>query len=193
MLAFSWRRAPAYRGGKIRRAGALAATAACVGFLVAACSSGSGAPGVAAVSSTSASASASPTVSGAAEALEYAQCMRSHGVPSFPDPTVQNGSVGFNITPADGINQNSPQYAAARQACQSLRGGGTSNSGSSANLAQELNFAKCMRSHGVPDFPDPNKNGGFSGTSTIKPSSPTFQNAQSTCMRLTGYGSGGAS
>jgi hypothetical protein len=119
--------------------------------------------------------------------------MRSHGVPKFPDPTVKNGAVGFDITPADGIDQSSPQYLSARQACQSLRGGGTSNPGSSANLAKELKLAQCMRSHGVPDFPDPNKNGGFSGTSTVNPSSPTFQNAQATCMRLAGLGSGSGS
>ena len=61
------------------------------------------------------------------------------------------------------------------------------------NLAKELKFAQCMRSHGVPDFPDPNKNGGFSGTSTINPASPTFQNAQSTCMQLSGLGGPGSS
>jgi hypothetical protein len=114
--------------------------------------------------------------------------MRSHGVPNFPDPTVQNGSVGFNFTGTN-VDQNSPQYQSARQACNSLRPGGTANSGS-ANLAKELTFAKCMRSHGVPDFPDPNKNGGFSGTSSVNPSSPTFQNAQSVCQKLSGLGSG---
>jgi hypothetical protein len=50
-----------------------------------------------------------------------------------------------------------------------------------------------MRSHGVPDFPDPNNNGGFSGTSTVNPSSPMFQNAQATCTRLAGLGSGSGS
>jgi len=120
--------------------------------------------------------------------------MRAHGVPGFPDPTVQNGSVGFNITSADGIDQNSPQYQSALQACASLRGSGASSGGSSANLAQEVKFAQCMRTHGVPDFPDPNKNGGFSGSSSnINPNSPTFQNAQSTCMQLTGLGSGSGS
>ena len=159
---------------------------------MAGCSGGPADPGVAGVSSATASPSQSATVSGEAEALQYAACMRSHGVPDFPDPTVQNGSVGFSITAGDGVDQNSPQYQSARQACSSLRGGGTANSGS-GNLAKELKFAQCMRSHGVPDFPDPNKNGGFSGTSTVNPSSPTFQNAQSTCMQLSGLGGPGSS
>jgi hypothetical protein len=192
MFAMPWM-ALAVRGGdRVRRAGLLAAALAVAGVLVAGCSGGPADPGVAGVSSATASPSQSATVSGEAEALQYAACMRSHGVPDFPDPTVQNGSVGFSITAGDGVDQNSPQYQSARQACSSLRGGGTANSGS-GNLAKELKFAQCMRSHGVPDFPDPNKNGGFSGTSTVNPSSPTFQNAQSTCMQLSGLGGPGSS
>ena len=192
MFAMTWM-ALAVRGGdRVRRAGLLAIALAVAGVLVAGCSGGPADPGVAGVSSATASPSQSATVSGEAEALQYAACMRSHGVPDFPDPTVQNGSVGFSITAGDGVDQNSLQYQSARQACSSLRGGGTANSGS-GNLAKELKFAQCMRSHGVPDFPDPNKNGGFSGTSTVNPSSPTFQNAQSTCMQLSGLGGPGSS
>ena len=192
MFAMPWM-ALAVRGGdRVRRAGLLAIALAVAGVLVAGCSGGPADPGVAGVSSATASPSQSATVSGEAEALQYAACMRSHGVPDFPDPTVQNGSVGFSITAGDGVDQNSPQYQSARHACSSLRGGGTANSGS-GNLAKELKFAQCMRSHGVPDFPDPNKNGGFSGTSTVNPSSPTFQNAQSTCMQLSGLGGPGSS
>ena len=192
MFAMTWM-ALAVRGGdRVRRAGLLAIALAVAGVLVAGCSGGPADPGVAGVSSATASPSQSATVSGEAEALQYAACMRSHGVPDFPDPTVQNGSVGFSITAGDGVDQNSPQYQSARQACSSLRGGGTANSGS-GNLAKELKFAQCMRSHGVPDFPDPNKNGGFSGTSTVNPSSPTFQKAQSTCMQLSGLGGPGSS
>ena len=192
MFAMPWT-ALAVRGGdRVRRAGLLAIALAVAGVLVAGCSGGPADPGVAGVSSATASPSQSATVSGEAEALQYAACMRRHGVPDFPDPTVQNGSVGFSITAGDGVDQNSPQYQSARQACSSLRGGGTANSGS-GNLAKELKFAQCMRSHGVPDFPDPSKNGGFSGTSTVNPSSPTFQNAQSTCMQLSGLGGSGSS
>jgi hypothetical protein len=192
MFAMPWM-ALAVRGGdRVRRAGLLAVALAVAGVLVAGCSGGPADPGVAGVSSATPSPSQSATVSGEAEALQYAACMRSHGVPDFPDPTVQNGSVGFSITAGDGVDQNSPQYQSARQACSSLRGGGTANSGS-GNLAKELKFAQCMRSHGVPDFPDPNTNGGFSGTSTVNPSSPTFQNAQSTCMQLSGLGGPGSS
>lgn len=180
-------------GGSVRRAGLLAVALAGAGALAAGCSGGPGGPGVAGASASPSASSSVTASSGTARALAYAACMRSHGVPGFPDPTVKNGAVGFNITAADGIDPSSPQYQAALQSCSSLRGGGTSNSGSSANLAKELKFAQCMRTHGVPDFPDPNKNGGFSGTSTINPQSATFQNAQTTCMQLSGLGGSGSS
>jgi hypothetical protein len=193
MSAMPWKAAARQRRDRDRRAGLLAVALAGAGVLVAGCSNGSNGPGVAgAGASASPSSSMSAAASGEAQALAYAACMRSHGVPNFPDPTVRNGSVGFNITPGDGIDPNSSQYLSARQACQSLRGGGTANSGT-ANYAAELKFAQCMRSHGVPDFPDPNKNGGFSGTSSVNPSSPTFQNAQSGCMKLSGLGNGSGS
>jgi hypothetical protein len=54
------------------------------------------------------------TGSQVAQLLKYAQCMRTHGILSFPDPTSKGiGSLG-------GIDMNSPQFATASQACQSL-------------------------------------------------------------------------
>jgi hypothetical protein len=192
MSAMPWMASAGWGGGRVRRAGLVAVALVGAGVLAAGCSSGSSGPGVAGAS-VSASPSSPAAASGTGRALEYAACMRSHGVPKFPDPTVKNGAVGFNITPADGVDPNSAQYQSALQACSSLRGGGTSNSGSSGNLAKELKFAQCMRTHGVPDFPDPNKNGGFSGTSTINPQSATFQNAQAACMQQSGLGGSGSS
>jgi hypothetical protein len=54
------------------------------------------------------------TASQVAQLLKYSQCMRSHGILNFPDPTSKGiGSLG-------GIDMNSPQFATASQACQSL-------------------------------------------------------------------------
>ena len=51
-------------------------------------------------------------------ALEFSQCVRSHGVPNFPDP----GSDGRIPDPATvGINQGSPKFEAANQACRKYR------------------------------------------------------------------------
>ena len=77
------------------------------------------------------------------QALQYSACMRSHGVPSFPDPTIQNGSVGFRLSArasgprpsgapgsqssnsgpkasASGPPAMPPQFQAAQRACQQL-------------------------------------------------------------------------
>ena len=48
--------------------------------------------------------------------------------------------------------------AALATAC----GGGDPSSASSPTFAQEVALAHCMRSHGAPDFPDPDPSGGFS-------------------------------
>jgi hypothetical protein len=48
--------------------------------------------------------------------LAVSRCMRTHGVPNFPDPNPTTGALN---TPA-GIDKNSPQVLAALQACSSL-------------------------------------------------------------------------
>ena len=55
-----------------------------------------------------------------AKALKFAQCMRSHGVSNFPDPT--NAGVVRLI----GVDQNSPQYLGAQKACEALLPGADS-------------------------------------------------------------------
>ncbi len=51
---------------------------------------------------------------------------------------------------------------------------------------QRIRFAECMRTHGVPNLPDPGANGSISITpgSGIDPQSPAFQHAQSACANL---------
>ena len=55
-----------------------------------------------------------------AEALKYSACMRENGVPNFPDPVFSNGGAQLKIT---NVDPNSPQFAAAQKACQSLQPG----------------------------------------------------------------------
>ena len=91
------------------------------------------------------------------QALELAQCMRAHGVSNFPDPSGNQ----IRITPS--IAQ-SPAFKTAQNACrQYLPNGGQPPVTAPGERAAALAFAKCMRTHGVPGFPDP---------LTIAPSSP---------------------
>lgn len=57
-------------------------------------------------------------------------------------------------------------------------GAGPGRSGQQTAGSFSLAFARCMRAHGVPDFPDPNGQAGQLGPgSGINPDSPQFQSA----------------
>ncbi|HEY3957380.1 MAG TPA: hypothetical protein VGM53_28770 [Streptosporangiaceae bacterium] len=60
--------------------------------------------------------------------LKYSACMRSHGEPDFPDPTVgSDGSVTLNVKGRGLIGElQSPQGQAAQQACKALEPDGVS-------------------------------------------------------------------
>jgi hypothetical protein len=49
--------------------------------------------------------------------LDYAACMRSHGVPNFPDPTVDDEGMGFPPLSQSSINPSAPVFKAADRAC----------------------------------------------------------------------------
>ena len=74
-----------------------------------------------------------------AQALQFAQCMRAHGVPNFPDPKVSGNTVEIGGGPNSGIDPNSSTFQAAQQACASLlpgkNGGGTQVTGGSSGTS----------------------------------------------------------
>jgi len=89
-------------------------------------------------------------------ALAFASCMRSHGVPSFPDPSGGGGGIQLGAT---GVNPQSPAFKSARKACGGLLPGGHPG-GPPATQSQflaALKFSRCLRTHGQPDFPDPTR------------------------------------
>jgi hypothetical protein len=95
--------------------------------------------------------------------LTYSHCMRSHGVPNFPDPDTSGEIPKDKVIAALG---NGPQSQAAQRACQYLMpasGLGPSGAGATeprgTRLADALSFARCMRTRGFPSFPDPTSQG----------------------------------
>src|SRR6516165_9150517 len=94
--------------------------------------------------------------------VPFSECMRSHGVPDFPDPGAvepsgnsAQGSVFGILLPAT-IRLGSPAFRSAFNACRKLVDGGHSPPKvSDAQKRAFLRFAQCMRTHGVPDYPDP--------------------------------------
>jgi hypothetical protein len=61
---------------------------------------------------------AAQTAAQTAKLLKYAQCMRAHGVPNFPDPIVSSHAFGFQL--GNGVDPNSPQFKAATKSCAPL-------------------------------------------------------------------------
>jgi hypothetical protein len=125
-------------------------------------------------SSGGSSGTASTTESAAYRAnIAFAQCMRSNGVPDFPDP--QPGS-NFAVSGAPvGAAAQTPS-GKAYLTCQHLLPNGSSSSSSSVStqeLAEGVTLAQCLRSHGEPSFPDPTVNNGglsfdFTGVNTAQ-------------------------
>jgi predicted small secreted protein len=131
-----------------RRAGVLAALVV-TALLTAACGG-----------STSTGAGGSSSTGGSSlhqEELAVAHCMRSHGVPDFPDPSANGGRPHVS---ADSLGVSSSVYQSALNTCQHLAPDATDPAAPGQQmLSQLLQFARCMRSHDVPDFPDPDSVG----------------------------------
>jgi hypothetical protein len=173
-----------------RRAWPALAALACLAVLAAACGSASS-------NSTSDTGAGSPGGSPSSSALAYSQCMRAHGITKFPDPNSQGG-LSLRAGPGTGIDPNSPQFKAADQACRKLMpGSNLSPAQRAANQAREIRYSQCMRAHGLPDFPDPNSQGGIAikgqPGSDLDPNNPRFRAASSACQHImAGSGKGGS-
>ena len=104
----------------------------------------------------------------------------------FPDPIPGHG-MQFNLP--SGLSPRSPAFLSAQSACRHLvvppqdRGGGGVSAG---ERSADLKLAQCMRSHGVPNYPDPTyRNGRPTGQPLtvygINPDSPAVQSAERAC------------
>ncbi len=154
-----------------RAIGPIVAAAVLVGSasLLAACggSNGAGLPGSRAQTTTT-------------QLLAYAHCMRGHGVADFPDPTGRGFAILQHGAGGD-LNGADPTFVAANQACRALIAGEQRSAPpSSQKLAAEVRWARCLRAHGVPGFPDPNAQGAFD-SAKFDDGAPAFQRASRAC------------
>lgn len=183
---------------------------ACAAILFAGCGGSSPSSGVAHLSSSSASNSSSTGGSSSSseagrptqqQMVAFSQCMRTHGVPEFPEPTegkllIRSSDRNGHLT---GVNPQSSQFQAAQKACAKFapNGGKPPSPAEQAKMQEAaLKFSQCMRTHGVPSFPDPEfSHGGGAvrlrigserkgGPGGIDPSSPQFQAAQKACQSI---------
>ena len=158
------------------------------GAIAGGCGSGSDSPGVPSAASHSDTTGASSGASRRGGALAFARCMRTHGLPTFPDPTIgADGSYNFSLPP--GLDLRSAQSQAARQACQPLLSTGRrSQAQQQAATAGALAMSRCMRAHGIKDYPDPNAQGDIQIAdkpgSDLDPNNPLFKAANAACAHL---------
>jgi hypothetical protein len=93
--------------------------------------------------------------------------MRTHGVTGFPDPRVRRNGNEIEVVqglPASAVA--SPRFKSAERACRGIipAPGNGSQSDQPGHKAALLAFARCMRAHGMSDFPDPNPQGQITRT-----------------------------
>jgi hypothetical protein len=99
-------------------------------------------------------------------AFRYSACMRSNGITNFPDPVVSNGGNQISIHVVG--SKRDPRFRAAVQACSGIlpaptgKGAGETAAQRRTRVADALSFARCMRGHNLPRFPDPNAHGDLS-------------------------------
>jgi hypothetical protein len=111
--------------------------------------------------------------------------MRSHGEPDYRDPQVasSDGHVQVTISPGS-ADPNSPAFKFANHDCHNLLPNGGRPAAGTDDQPQDLAFADCMRSHGVPSFPDADRDGAFTLPSTISEQAPQFERASHECTGL---------
>ncbi|MEN3310604.1 MAG: hypothetical protein V7603_6806 [Micromonosporaceae bacterium] len=139
-------------------------------------------------------ASASAAAASAARYLaigrRFAQCVRAHGIPGFPDPVLNDGYLelpaGSGPQGKAGLRANK----AAQNACQpilaELPPTATRKRGPQKTLSMQnlLRFAQCVRQHGIPRWPDPDANGDFPlSAAGIAGKSPAVAAAMQSCRQ----------
>ncbi|HEX4680443.1 MAG TPA: hypothetical protein VH210_14685 [Gaiellaceae bacterium] len=121
----------------------------------------------------------------------FAGCVRAHGLPSFPDPVLSRS--GVPQFPENAPSVTGGALTACREVAARIPPQYTETAPVSASDFQKLRvLARCVRAHGVPDWPDPNSLGQFPIPSRIETGGKTlFIPAVHACARLNPDPNGG--
>jgi hypothetical protein len=147
-------------------------------LLLAGCSA-SGGSGAATTTTTTSGQQAAAAVLG-----EFVRCARANGMPNLPDLQLDgNGQVSIPPGTPD------PPKSVER-ACKSIwERLPASASGDQerppADIQALLGYARCMREHGIADFPDPQADGRFPLPASLRGGkTPRFVRAMQACRQL---------
>jgi hypothetical protein len=175
-----------------RRIAAVVVSSVVVALPAAAC--GASAPHRTGRSSAQASHASAATDSTSSKLLAFSRCVRRHGVPNFPDP--QGGATNTKFPSAQQLGVSDSVLTGAEQHCAHLLPPGRDDQFPAAELqvllTGMLRFSKCMRQHGVPNWPDPSTNSdgqplfqlSVSGISRQEAHSQRITNAERKCQKL---------
>jgi hypothetical protein len=168
-----------------RRLGLLAAVAAGVAVFAAACGGSGGGP------AGPAGASHPP---GYRQYHAYSACMRAHGAPFWPEPSVVPAGVwdnpyAYKVTPQILAAEHGQGWQAALTACKKVAPRQLPYTAAQISVlrSQLQQLAACMRAHGITHFPSPAAGAYGAGFPSpgpgVNPNSAQFQAAQRTCWR----------
>ena len=104
-------------------------------------------------------------------AVRFSDCMRSRGVPDFPDLSVGGGPMGEQLA-RSGVDLNTPAFQSAMNACRALAPAAKAALGPTfgESKAMMVAFARCMRAHGLKTFPDPTVSSATQASGAPQPS-----------------------
>jgi hypothetical protein len=121
--------------------------------------------------------------SSSASAVAYSACMRSHGLVEFPDPDGQGDLP--KVAPRQ-LGVSPSRYQAAEGVCQHLLQPSTAQA--RQTQVGMLDFARCMRAHGMRNWPDPaldsNGQSVFELRGRVNPDSPQASRTADQCSHL---------
>jgi hypothetical protein len=124
------------------------AALAMLAVIVAGCSNGS--------ADTGNSTATSGGNSTATKQVKFAECMRANGVSAFPDPNASGELTIDAVANGSALDTSSAAFEQAMTACKDLEPPGfTGGKVTPEQRKPRLEFAQCIRDHGVKDFPDP--------------------------------------
>jgi hypothetical protein len=190
-----------------RLSGGLAVLVAAAALALAACSSGPGTPHVASLNqhNSGSGQSGGTTTAGAPKGDatrlvdEWAACERSHGDPSQADPVIDtHGVININLPgPGQGGTPVGDPHDATGTCSQYLAGAQIALRKADpvqdplgvTSTAVFVNFSKCMRANGVPNYPFPygpnDSKLSFQGTG-VDPNSPSVVRVNDLCGKKLG-------
>jgi hypothetical protein len=134
-----------------------------------------------------------PEADPASASLKFVRCLREHGVDA-PDPAA-DGSISIPVPGPGGSGGPvaGPDFQRAQKACAKYAPQQSLTPGSTDGIAKAaLAFAKCMRRHGVSNFPDPQVQDGqvMVGGPQAGLDTPAARKAAAACQKfLSGPGS----